>query len=181
MGHIGIDVHKKESQICILADGGELIEQRIRTEPERFAAALGGRPRAQILIEASTDSEWVARCLEGLGHEVKGFRSASLSGLSVGHTTSAGEVARWAPGAKVVKAFNPGWSCFRSTTVSSRATISPSRWTSLISNGLRRSSANAACLPEAQSPTTGYRARRSTSRISTAMSWNSSRLPQPFE
>jgi transposase len=70
MDHIGIDVHKKESQICILADGGELIERRIRTEPERFAAVLGARPRARILLEASTDSEWVARCLEGLGHEV---------------------------------------------------------------------------------------------------------------
>src|SRR5439155_8333054 len=69
MDHIGIDVHKRESQICILAEGGELIEQRIRTEPDRFAAVLGGRPRARILIEASTDSEWVARCLEGLGHE----------------------------------------------------------------------------------------------------------------
>src|SRR6266849_9610577 len=70
MDHIGIDVHKRESQIYILAEGGELIEQRIRTEPDRFAAVLGGRPRARILIEASTDSEWVARCLEGLGHQV---------------------------------------------------------------------------------------------------------------
>ena len=70
MDHIGIDVHKRESQICILAEGGELIEQRIRTEPARFAAVLGKRPRARILIEASTDSEWVARCLEDLGHEV---------------------------------------------------------------------------------------------------------------
>ena len=70
MDHIGIDVHKRESQICILAEGGELIEQRIRTEPERFTAVLGDRPRARIVIEASTDSEWVARCLESLGHEV---------------------------------------------------------------------------------------------------------------
>ena len=70
MDYIGIDVHKKESQICILAEEGELIEQRIRTEPERFAAVLGPRPRARMLIEASTDSEWVARCLEALGHEV---------------------------------------------------------------------------------------------------------------
>ena len=31
---------------------------------------LGDRPRARILLEASTDSEWVARCLEALGHEV---------------------------------------------------------------------------------------------------------------
>lgn len=70
MDHIGIDVHKRESQIYILADGGEVIEQRIRTEPERFAAVLGARPRARILIEASTESEWVARGLETLGHEV---------------------------------------------------------------------------------------------------------------
>jgi len=70
MDHIGIDVHKKESQICILTEEGELIERRVRTEPQRFAAVLGDRPRARILIEASTDSEWVARCLEGLGHEV---------------------------------------------------------------------------------------------------------------
>jgi hypothetical protein len=49
MDHIGIDVHKKDSQICILAEGGELIKQRIRTEPDRFAAVLGQRPRARIL------------------------------------------------------------------------------------------------------------------------------------
>ena len=42
----------------------------IHTEPERVAAVLGSRARARILIEASTDSEWVARCREALGHEV---------------------------------------------------------------------------------------------------------------
>jgi hypothetical protein len=31
---------------------------------------LGGRPRARILLEACTESEWVARHLESLGHEV---------------------------------------------------------------------------------------------------------------
>jgi len=70
MDHIGIDVHKRESQIYILAESGEVIERRIRTKPERFAAVLGTRPHARILIEASSDSEWVARCLEALGHEV---------------------------------------------------------------------------------------------------------------
>jgi hypothetical protein len=29
--YLGIDVHKNESQICILREGGELVEQRIRT------------------------------------------------------------------------------------------------------------------------------------------------------
>ncbi len=63
-------MRKRESQIYILAEGGEVIERRIRTEGERFAAVLSTRPRARILIEASTESEWVARCLEALGHEV---------------------------------------------------------------------------------------------------------------
>jgi hypothetical protein len=67
--HIGIDVHKKETQICILTEDGELIERRVRTLAERFAEVLGPRPRARILLEASTESEWVARCLEGVGSE----------------------------------------------------------------------------------------------------------------
>jgi len=70
MEHIGIDVHKLESQLCILSTSGEMIERRIRTQREQFAALLGGRAPAKILIEASTESEWVARCLEQLGHEV---------------------------------------------------------------------------------------------------------------
>ena len=70
MEYLGIDVHKVESQICILTENGEIVERRIRTERERFGAVLGARPRAKILIEASTESEWVARCLEELGHEV---------------------------------------------------------------------------------------------------------------
>jgi transposase len=70
MDHIGIDVHKRESQIYLLAEDGEILERRIRTDPERFAAVLGTRPCARIVIEASTDSEWVARCLGALGHEV---------------------------------------------------------------------------------------------------------------
>jgi Transposase len=70
MDHIGIDVHKKESQLCILSEDGERREPRVRTTPARFADVLGDRPRARILLEASTESEWVARCLERLGHEV---------------------------------------------------------------------------------------------------------------
>ena len=70
MEHIGIDVHKNQSQICILTSDGELIEKRIRTTRERFQVVLGAREPAQILIESATESEWVARCLEELGHEV---------------------------------------------------------------------------------------------------------------
>lgn len=70
MDTIGLDLHKRESQLCIGHDDGRVEERRIVTSGERFTAVLGMRPRARILLEASTESEWVARHLEGLGHEV---------------------------------------------------------------------------------------------------------------
>lgn len=70
MDNIGLDLHKRESQLCILTEDGEVIERRVVTSPERFTAVLGDRPRARVLLEASTESEWVARHLESLGHEV---------------------------------------------------------------------------------------------------------------
>jgi transposase len=70
MEHIGIDVHKNSCQVCILSEDGELIERRIKTERTTLNNLFGDRPRARILIESSTESEWVARCLEALGHEV---------------------------------------------------------------------------------------------------------------
>lgn len=70
MEHIGMDVHKVESQICIWTQEDSLLERRVRTSRERLTAVLGNRPRARVLLEASTESEWVARCLEQLGHEV---------------------------------------------------------------------------------------------------------------
>lgn len=70
MEHVGMDLGKKESQIAILTEAGELIEKRMRTERQRLVEWFKDRPKARILIEASTISEWVARVLEGLGHEV---------------------------------------------------------------------------------------------------------------
>jgi transposase len=70
MDYGAIDLHKKESQIRIVTDGGEVLDRRIATTRERFAAVFGGRPRMRILVEASTESEWVAQHLETLGHEV---------------------------------------------------------------------------------------------------------------
>src|SRR5216117_3655345 len=70
MDHVGMDLGKRESQIAILTDDGELINMRIRTERHRLVEVFGRRPKAKIIVEASTESEWVARCLEDLGHEV---------------------------------------------------------------------------------------------------------------
>jgi transposase len=70
MNFIGIDLHKTSSQVCILTEDGELIERRIKTDRDSFNGLLGGKTPARILVEASTESEWVARHLEALGHEV---------------------------------------------------------------------------------------------------------------
>jgi hypothetical protein len=70
MDYIGVDLGETSSQLCVIAAGGELIERRIKTTREQFDTWLGSRPPARILIEATTESERVARHPERLGHEV---------------------------------------------------------------------------------------------------------------
>jgi hypothetical protein len=41
MDHVGIDLHKRESQLCMLNPEGEVTEVRISTTRERFRAVLG--------------------------------------------------------------------------------------------------------------------------------------------
>lgn len=54
----------------MLTENGEYQEQRIPTDRDALRAFFAERPRARILLEAATESEWVARHLESLGHEV---------------------------------------------------------------------------------------------------------------
>jgi len=63
-------LHKISGQLCTFSEGGELTERRIKTTRASFDEVFAGRPRARILVEASTESEWVACHLEQLGHEV---------------------------------------------------------------------------------------------------------------
>jgi transposase len=70
MDFIGFDLGKVSSQVCIITTDGELVERRVKTDREHISGLLGTRPHARILIESGTESEWVARLLEGLGHEV---------------------------------------------------------------------------------------------------------------
>jgi transposase len=65
-----IDLHKKESQVRIVMEAGEILDRRIGTRRDAFTQLFGARPRMRVLLEASTESEWVACHLESLGHEV---------------------------------------------------------------------------------------------------------------
>ncbi len=59
-------VHKRENQICILTEAGELIECRVRTESHRFAEVLGHRPHARILLAAGKLTGTIGPLLPGL-------------------------------------------------------------------------------------------------------------------
>ena len=70
MDFIGFDLGKVSSQVCVITEDGELIERRIKTDREHISELLGNRLPSRILIESGTESEWVARHLAALGHEV---------------------------------------------------------------------------------------------------------------
>src|SRR4030095_3236130 len=70
MEYGAIDLHKKESQIRILLEGGAIVDRRIATTRDRLTAVFWGRPRMRILLEAAPESGCVAQHLETLGHEV---------------------------------------------------------------------------------------------------------------
>jgi transposase len=71
MDYGAIDLHKRRSQVRLVdAMGAVILERRIDTTREALTQLWGGRPRARVLVESSTESEWVAQCLQGLGHEV---------------------------------------------------------------------------------------------------------------
>ena len=85
-----MDGHQWEAQVCILDhEGPVVLEQRIRTEPARFAAVLGARARTRIVLEASIESEcgagspaaslplrqWAERGRPGAGNASRSSRS----------------------------------------------------------------------------------------------------------
>jgi transposase len=71
MEYGAIDLHKVKSEIRIVdAAGAVVFEQRIATSRAAWQDVFGARARMRILLESGTESEWVAQCLEALGHEV---------------------------------------------------------------------------------------------------------------
>jgi transposase len=71
MEYGAIDLHMRRSQIRIVAaDGTVVLDRRVDTTRVALTQVFAGRARMRIVLEASTDAEWVAQCLEGVGHEV---------------------------------------------------------------------------------------------------------------
>ncbi len=70
--YVGIDLHRKRSQIAVLDQGGsELLSRRIVNDPQTFLELLGGfGGEAKVALEATYGWEWLADLLEEAGYEL---------------------------------------------------------------------------------------------------------------
>jgi hypothetical protein len=68
MAYVGMNVHKKQSQMYLLTEAGARLAQCIPTPREQCAAVCTERPTARIVREASTESAGVARKYPGPFH-----------------------------------------------------------------------------------------------------------------
>jgi len=70
MVHVGVDLHKRVSQIAVLTAEGVLTQHRIANTPDRVHRFFAQLPSpARVAIEASGTWWWLADLLEGLGHQ----------------------------------------------------------------------------------------------------------------
>jgi transposase len=70
MVHVGVDLHKRVSQIAVLTEQGELQPHRFANDPRRLEQFFGELPpRTPIAIEATGTWWWLVDLLERLGHQ----------------------------------------------------------------------------------------------------------------
>ena len=69
MIHVGVDLHKRSSQLAVLMPDGEVTQQRLENDPTRLEQFFAELPRgARIAIEASGTWWWFVDLVERLGH-----------------------------------------------------------------------------------------------------------------
>ena len=69
MVHVGVDLHKRTSQIAVLTEDGEIAQRRLANEPERLEAFFAQLPpRPPVAIEASGTWWWLVDLRERAGH-----------------------------------------------------------------------------------------------------------------
>jgi len=69
MVHVGIDLDKRSSQIAVLTEDGEIVQQRLPNEAARLEKFFGQLPpQTPVAIEASGTWWWLVDLLEQLGH-----------------------------------------------------------------------------------------------------------------
>ncbi len=68
---IGVDLGDKMSHYAILNEEGEVIEEgSFRNTAESIVKHFAQQPRSRVALEVGTQSAWIAREFQKLGHEV---------------------------------------------------------------------------------------------------------------
>ena len=68
---VGIDLHRRRSQIAIVDEHGELVlSRRVINDREVFRELLGDPERTHVALEATYGWEWLAELLQEAGYEV---------------------------------------------------------------------------------------------------------------
>src|SRR4030095_15134119 len=91
MEYGAIDLHKKESQIRILTEDGEIVDRRIATTRERVTAVFWGRPRMRILLEAAAAR---LRGPAAYAHSARGADGDGVGGATPGNARPRGDRGR---------------------------------------------------------------------------------------
>ena len=68
---VGIDLHRRRSQLAVIDEHGELeLSRRIVNDRETFLELLGDPERTHVALEATYGLEWLAELLEEAGYDL---------------------------------------------------------------------------------------------------------------
>lgn len=70
MDCVGMDLHQKFSELCVVDDAGEVVERATVSTTEKALRRWFKRDPMRVAVEASSVSPWVDKLLRELGHEV---------------------------------------------------------------------------------------------------------------
>jgi len=83
MDHIAIDLGGTESQICVRAQDGSILEE-VRVGTLRLASYLKKRPPSRVILETSSEAFRIADAARELGHDVRVVPATLAPSLGVG-------------------------------------------------------------------------------------------------
>jgi transposase len=83
MEHIAIDLGSRESQVCVRAAGGEILEER-RVGTRSLGKYLAKRPKSRVVVEACAEAFAIADVSLTAGHETVVVPSSLAPSLGVG-------------------------------------------------------------------------------------------------
>jgi len=67
----GLDVGDRKSHLCVVDQGRQVVERdSFPTTREALIKTFGRRPPCRVVLEAGSQSPWMAALLRELGHEV---------------------------------------------------------------------------------------------------------------